>query len=76
MLEDVSYAGASVLILNIILRLILRKSLKSMWDVVNVLQFIVFFELIKVNLAPHARLFLTQLRRIILGEFRLDNRFT
>ena len=76
MLRDVSYAGALVLILNIVLRLILGKSLKSIWDVVNVLQFIVFFELIKVNLAPHARLFLAQLRRIILGEFRLDDRFT
>ena len=69
MLRDVSYAGALVLILNIVLRLILGKSLKSIWDVVNVLQFIVFFELIKVNIAPHAKLFLKQLKSIALGEF-------
>ena len=40
-----------------------------MWNVVNVLQFIVYIELIKTNLAVHARMFLIQLKSIALGEF-------
>ena len=36
---------------------------------VNILQFIVFFYLIKVRLAAHATVFLEQLKTIALGEF-------
>ena len=40
-----------------------------MWNAVNVLQFIVYYALIKVNLAPHSELFLVKLKSIALGEF-------
>ena len=35
----------------------------------NILQFIVYYELIKVNVAAHSQLFLVQLKSIALGEF-------
>ena len=36
---------------------------------VNILQFIVYYHLIKVSLAPHSSEFLVQLKVIALGEF-------
>ena len=67
--QQVNDAGASLLYLNIILNLVLRQSLKTMWGMVNILQFVVYYHLIKVNLAPHANEFLVQLKVIALGEF-------
>ena len=57
--ESANEAIALVLVLNIIIKLILRQSLKSMWNVVNLLQLIVYFHFINVRLAAHAEFFFT-----------------
>ena len=55
--------------LNVLIKLVLQKSLKSMWGVLDMLQLIVFYQLIKVSLAPHATLLLSELKSLVLGEF-------
>ena len=52
-----------------ILKLILHQSLKYIWGIVNTLQFIVFFQFIRVRLGAHASSFLEKLKIIALGEF-------
>ena len=56
--EAANDAGASIVAVNILLKLFTRKSLQSIWGVVNILQIIVFFNLIKAPIASHSRLFL------------------
>ena len=53
----------------ILLKLVLMVSLKNLWGLLNILQIIMFFYLIKVNLAPHARWFLEEIKVIAFGEF-------
>ena len=61
--------GTTLLSCNIIVELLLGMSLKKIWSAVNIMQFIVFYHLIKVNLAAHSKIFLTKLKVIALGEF-------
>ena len=49
--------------------LLLGTSLKKIWSIVNILQFIVFFHFIKVSIAAHSSVFLSKLKIIALGEF-------
>ena len=62
-------AATSIIGLNLIVKLILHQSLKYIWGIVNTLQFIVYFKLIKVRLGAHASSFLEKLKIIALGEF-------
>ena len=67
--ESANDAGASFLGLNVLVQLVLRQSLKSMWGMVNILQFIVYYHIIKASLAAHSRQVLEALKVIALGEF-------
>ena len=62
-------ASAIIIILTTVIKLVLQKSLKSMWGAVEILQFVVYFFFIKVRLSAPARLFLEELKTIALGEF-------
>ena len=67
--EIATEASTSILGLNMLVQFVLQKSLKSIWGVVNLIQFILFFYLIKANLVAEARQFLIKLKVIALGEF-------
>ena len=67
--EIATEASTSILGLNMLVQFVLQKSLKSIWGVVNLIQFILFFYLIKANLVAEARQFLIKLKIIALGEF-------
>ena len=43
--------------------------MQSTWVMFNILQLIVYYNLIKVNLAANAKIFLLKLKNIALGEF-------
>ena len=51
------------------LDVLLGSSLKLMWNLVNTLQIIVYFNEVEVNLSVEAKIFLEKLRIIALGEF-------
>lgn len=67
--DSVREATASIMIVNIIVQLILQQSLKNLWAIVNLLQFVVYLYRVKVNIAAHANLFLEKLKVIAHGEF-------
>ena len=61
--------GVSVLTLNSLKDVALGYSLKSIWNMINILQFVVFINEIKMSLPVHAEIYLKKLRKIALGEF-------
>ena len=68
--ESTGDIGITVLILSFLKDLLLASSLKSIWTLINILQFIVFFTEIKtVKLSTAANNFILALRKLALGEF-------
>ena len=61
--------GISAITLNTIKDIALGQSLKSVWNMINCLQFVIFLTDLNVRLVAHATEFLKQLRIIALGEF-------
>lgn len=54
--------------------IVLAYGLKYLWNMVNILQFLVFFENWKINIHPTAMMIITQIRKLALFEF-LDTKF-
>ena len=54
---------------NVVINIVLGSSLKLLWGMINMLQFVVFFTDWKVQIPPTAVLALKTFRTIALGEF-------
>lgn len=54
--------------------IVLAYGLKYLWNMVNILQFLVFFENWKINIHPTAMMIIIQIRKLALFEF-LDTKF-
>ena len=52
----------------------LAYGLKYLWNMVNLLQFLVFFQYWKINIHASAQMFITQIRKLALFEF-IDTSF-
>ena len=68
-LDTSAGATTSVLTFNLIIDILLGSTLKLMWGMVNILQFICYFSETKSSLSAAARFFLKKLKIIALGEF-------
>ena len=55
---------------------LLAYGLKYLWNMVNLLQFLVFFQYWKINVHPSAQLIITQIRKLALFEFLDTTWFT
>ena len=61
--------GVGLSVWQIILCFILGKTLKSMWILINTVQFIVYMSLWQIGFEDLLRIFLKELKRIVLAEF-------
>ena len=52
----------------------LAYGLKYLWNMVNLLQFLVFFQYWQINIHPSAQLIIDQIRKLALFEF-IDTSF-
>ena len=62
-------SGNTIATGNVVINIVLGSSLKLLWGMINMLQFVVFFTDWKVQIPPTAVLALKTFRTIALGEF-------
>ena len=56
------------------INIVLAYGLKYLWNVINLLQFVIYFQKWNVNIDPEANVFIDQIRSLALFEF-FDTKF-
>ena len=72
MAETAADVGVGISIWQVCVLMLLGKALKSLWIMINCLQFLVFISMWQVTYPTRVRISLSELKRIALGEFLDD----
>ena len=68
-MDAIQDGGNTIATGNVVINIVLGFSLKLLWGMINILQFVVFFTEWKVQIPPTAVIALNTFRTIALGEF-------
>lgn len=69
MAEKAATVGISISFWEIVMCFALSKALKSMWVLINTIQFFVYISIWKIQMPDMLRIVLKEIRRAALGEF-------
>ena len=67
--ETAAKVGVAISFWQVILFFSLGKALKSMWSLLNAMQFIIYISLWNIKVEGDLRIVLKELKRIAFGEF-------